>query len=80
VFSSEQGFISPIRSALDTTGIKCSSDLVDPELLLLHNALPLKLDNGIITVKNGTIIFNSSHSSLLELQLTMTGLTIVSEV
>jgi hypothetical protein len=50
--------------------VKCISDLINPNKLMKLNPLPLKLANGILVPKGDSFIYESSTSTLLEIQMT----------
>jgi len=69
-----RGLRGLITTKVDYSGLKCTSDLIDPAVLLKENSLPLKLENGVITSTEDTVIFDTSQASLLELQITASDL------
>jgi len=63
------GSTNLVRSTIDTFGINCEAQLIDPHLIMENNRLPLRLDGGVLIPFDNTVIFESSANSLLEVQI-----------
>jgi hypothetical protein len=69
-----------IKAQVDDNGIRCNSELIDPEKTLKDNPLPLKLASGVLIPFEDSISYEVSGSTILEMQLNTDSLTITQEI
>lgn len=75
--SGTQGLVTFIP---DSEGVRCSSALIDPEMIIQTQPLPLKIENGVLTAVGDSVEFDTTSSALLELQITSRNLTLTAAI
>lgn len=75
--SGTQGLVSFIP---DSEGVRCSSSLVDPDQIMKVDPLPLKVEKGVLTAIENSVEFDTTASTLLEIQITSKNLTLTAEI
>ncbi|OXA52395.1 envelope glycoprotein [Folsomia candida] len=58
-----------VQAQIDDNGIRCNSNLMDPELILQTNQLPLKLETGVLLPSDDSVNYEVSSSAILEIQM-----------